>query len=154
MLHIFLDTSGSMQEMGKDRGVLYTLKSIIECIKNKLDYKIYDFASQELEPETLLKTKKFCDCKIDLKSLKFFLLGLEGPKIILSDGCFHKKDLENIKHPLFDFALSVGIDCKLENLKKLSKHVFESSNVVGLIDFLSVYLNANQDTTQGVDDEW
>lgn len=35
MINIFIDTSGSMSEMGKDSGVIYIIKSIFDYCKEK-----------------------------------------------------------------------------------------------------------------------
>ncbi len=133
MINVYIDTSGSMTEMGKDRGADYVAKSVvdycsalgIEAEVNKLDgYKIKDLGN-------------------------FFDSAVEN-SIFLSDGLFRYD-----KEKIFDIAISVGIDSDRKVLEKVAAKTFQSDDLVKALEYLIFYndlfLASERIMT---DDEW
>lgn len=143
-MNIYIDTTGSMIEMGKNSAVLYISKSIqdycsfksIETFFYKLDNtKISNLPSIEFSNNTT----------IDIDNIK-------NNSIILSDGLFDNKDKE-----IFDIAISVGIDASLDNLKKMSKKVFTSDEILSALEFLIFHNNLQMEIGKDLkddEDEW
>ncbi len=143
MINIYLDTSGSMSEIGKDSAQLYLAKSI----KDYFDFK---------EIETTFFTLNGCIIK-DLTFIKYSneikleTKNIESNSILLSDGLFYSEE----EH-IFNMAIYIGIDSDTSNLKKISTKVFSSDNILAGLEYLlfaNNLLNSNI-THEGDEDEW
>ncbi len=144
MINVYLDTSGSMSEMGKDSALVYLAKSIEDYC---------DFKS--------IKTTVFTlDGNIikDLKSIQYsnhtelVTNNIKLNSILLSDGLFYSE-----KENIFAISISIGIDSDITNLKKISTKVFSSDNIlVGLeyLQFANNLLSSNITNEEDDEDEW
>lgn len=142
MLNIFVDTSGSMSEMGKGSGVIYILKSIFDyCEEKQIEIKFYKLDSSKIENIMFLK---FND------NIKVFNTKKHLNSILISDGFLETED------DFFDISFAIGIDCDKINLNKISKKVFESENIVQAVEYLLFQNNILEDMIeQEADgDEW
>ena len=143
MIKIYLDTSGSMTEMGKKSAAIYIAKSIEDyCDFKFIENKIYQLDGVVIENLTSLKFSN--DIKIDLKD------PIEN-SILISDGLFESKDIK-----IFDVAISVGIDSDLLNLEKISKKSFTSDDILSALEYLVFHndlLETSLEEPEG-NDEW
>lgn len=107
MINIFIDTSGSMSEMGKDSGVIYIIKSIFDYCKEKnIKVTLFKLDGSTIENIFSLKfNEKIQSINID-KGLN---------TILISDGFLESED------DFFDISFAIGIDCNKVNLNKISK---------------------------------
>ena len=145
MINIYIDTTGSMIEMGKNSAVLYIAKSIQDyCAFNSIETSFYQLDGTKI---------------LDLESMKYsndiainFKDCIEN-SIILSDGLF---PLEN--KTIFDIAISIGIDADLDNLKIISKKVFTNDELLSALEFLlfhnTLQLDIIEDSKEEDNDEW
>lgn len=138
MINIFIDTSGSMSEMGKDSGVIYIVKSILDYCKIKnIQVALCKLDGSTIENIFSLKfNEKIQSINID-KGLN---------TILISDGFLESED------NFFDISFAIGIDCNNVNLNKISKRVFESENIVQAVEYL-VYQNNILENIMEIDDE-
>lgn len=145
MINIYIDTTGSMTEMGKNSAVLYIAKSIQDyCAFNSIETSFYQLDGTKI---------------LDLQSMKYsneIAINFENHiknSILLSDGLF---PLEN--KTIFDIAISIGIDADLNNLKIISKKVFTNDEVISALEFLlfhnTLQLDTIEESKEEDDDEW
>ncbi len=143
MINIYLDTSGSMFEMGKDSAQLYIAKSIKDYSNFKgLNTTFFTLNGTIMKDLTLIKYSN--EIKLETKNIK-------SNSILLSDGLFHSEE----EH-IFNMAISIGIDSDTSNLKKISTKVFSSDNILAGLEYLLFANNLlNSNITQKDDeDEW
>jgi hypothetical protein len=139
MINIFIDTSGSMSEMGKDSGVIYIVKSILDYCKIKnIQVVLCKLDGSTIENIFSLKfNEKIQSINID-KGLN---------TILISDGFLESED------NFFDISFAIGIDCDKANLNKISKRVFESENIVQAVEYLIYQHNILENIAETEDDE-
>jgi len=144
MINIYIDTTGSMTEMGKDSAVLYIAKSIEDyCDFKSIENCFYQLNGAAIKELTSLSFSN--DVRVDFKS------ELEN-SILISDGLF---EIEDIK--IFDVAISVGIDADIFNLEKISQKLFTSDNVLSALEYLIFHndlLESAPKILEEDDDEW
>ena len=142
MINIYLDTSGSMTEIGKDSALLYIAKSIE-------DY--YSFQSIE---STFLKLngeiiKNLTTIEYS-NNINLDMQNIRANSILLSDGLFNID-----KDDIFDIAISVGVDSNISNLKKVSSKLFLNDNILDALEYLMFQNNLlNSSSNEEEDDEW
>lgn len=143
MINIYIDTSGSMLEMGKDSALLYLAKSIEDyCSFKDINTNFFTLDTQVIKDLTSIKFSN--DIKLDTNNIK-------SNSILISDGLF-KSEEESI----FDISFSIGIDSDTLNLKKISTKVFSNDNIIDGLEYLiftNNLLNSNI-TQEEDDDEW
>jgi len=144
MINIYIDTTGSMTEMGKNSAVLYIAKSIEDyCSFKSIENSLYQLNGTVIKD--LISLSFSNDIKIDFKS------ELEN-SILISDGLFETEDIK-----IFDAAISVGIDADLFNLEKISQKLFTSDNVLSALEYLIFHndlLESAPKILEEDDDEW
>lgn len=145
MINIYLDTSGSMTEMGKDSALLYIAKSIEDYCNFKSIETLFFKLNGEIIKE-LTNIEYLNDIKLETQSIK-------ENSILLSDGLFNV-DTEDI----FDISISIGIDSDIFNLKKISNKVFSNDELLAALEYL-LFQNSLLDSCPEVeeevdDDEW
>lgn len=144
MINIYIDTTGSMTEMGKNSAVLYIAKSIEDwCSFKSIENCLYQLNGTAIKD--LISLSFSNDIKIDFKS------ELEN-SILISDCLFETEDMK-----IFDVAISVGIDADLFNLEKISQKLFTSDNVLSALEYLIFHndlLESAPKILEEDDDEW
>lgn len=142
MINIFIDTSGSMSEMGKNTGAIYIVKSILDyCEDKRITVFLFKLDGSIVD---------------DLLSLKFDeqlqMINLEKRlnTILISDGFIESED------NFFDISFAIGIDCDETNLNKISKRVFEPENIMQALEYLLFKNNILENAISNEDneDEW
>ena len=97
MINIYIDTSGSMLEMGKDSALLYLAKSIEDyCSFKDINTNFFTLDTQVIKDLTSIKFSN--DIKLDTNNIK-------SNSILLSDGLFNSEE-----ESIFDISFSIGID--------------------------------------------
>lgn len=144
MINIYLDTSGSMTEMGKNSAMLYVAKSL----QDYFYFKSIANTFYKLDGTTIT----------DLSSIEFSndikinsLNTLEN-SILISDGLFPSED-----KVMFNIAIAVGIDADLYNLEKISKKVFDNDDILSAMEYLIFHNNLLENISndsQEDKDEW
>jgi len=144
MINIYLDTSGSMSEMGKDSALLYLAKSIEDYWSFKgINTTIFTLDGNVIKNLKFIKYVN--DIKLDTNNIK-------SNSILLSDGLFYSE-----KEYIFDIAVSIGIDRDTTNLKKISTKVFSSDNILAGLEYLlfeNNLLPSNITSKEDDEDEW
>jgi len=139
MINIFIDTSGSMSEMGKDSGVIYIVISILNYCKEKnIQVAFFKLDGSTIENIFSLKFNE----KIQSININ---KGLNT--ILISDGFLESED------NFFDISFAIGIDCNKVNLNKISKRVFEPENIIQSIEYLVYQNNILENIVEIEDDE-
>lgn len=142
MINIYVDTTGSMTEMGKSSAALYIAKSIqdycdFKSVENHF-YKLDGTVIENLPSMTFSNT-----IKININDT------IEN-SILISDGLFKHE-----KNKIFNIAISIGIDADLPGLKKISHKLFDSDSVLSALEFLICHNNLLETTSKEFDnDEW
>ena len=144
MINIYIDTTGSMTEMGKNSAVLYIAKSI----QDYCDFKSIENCFYKLDGTSIknLPSMQFSN------NIRMNISDFVENSILLSDGLF---DSENKR--IFDIAISVGIDADLLNLKKISKKSFGNDDILSALEYLIFHNNLLETTTKELEeenDEW
>ena len=144
MINIYLDTSGSMSEMGKDSALVYLAKSIEDyCSFKGINTNFFTLDGNIVKD---LKSIQYSnDIELDTNNIKL-------NSILLSDGLFH-----NEKENIFDMAISIGIDSDISNLKKISTKVFSNDNILAGVEYLlfaNDLLPSNITNEEDDEDEW
>ena len=143
MINIYIDTSGSMLEMGKDSALLYLAKSIEDyCSFKDINTNFFTLDTQVIKDLTSIKFSN--DIKLDTNKIK-------SNNILISDGLFNSEE-----ESIFDISFSIGIDSDTLNLKKISTKVFSNDNIIDGLEYLiftNNLLNSNI-TQEEDDDEW
>ena len=146
MINIYLDTSGSMTEMGKNSAIVYVAKSIQDyCDFNAIKSCCYKLDGSIIENVPSVRFNNDLHTEID---------SVMNNSILISDGLFAFK-YENI----YDIAISIGIGADLHSLEKISKKLFENDNVLSALEYLifqNNLLDNDEVKESGVeeDDEW
>ena len=123
MINIYIDTTGSMTEMGKNSAVLYIAKSIQDyCNFKSIENYFYKLDGTSIDNLPAMQFSN--DMKMNIDD------AIEN-SILISDGLFESEDKE-----IFDVTISVGIDADLFNLKKVSKKMFDNDNVLSALEYL------------------
>ena len=145
MINIYLDTSGSMSEMGKDSALVYLAKSI----EDYCDFKSMKTTIFTLDGNIIknLQSIQYSN------NIELVTNNIKLNSILLSDGLF-RSEKENI----FDMTISIGIDSDITNLKKISTKVFSSDNILAGLEYLlftnnllSLNINSEEEDDE---DEW
>lgn len=143
MINIYIDTTGSMTEMGKNSAVLYIAKSI----QDYCDFKSIENCFYKLDGTSIgnLPSMQFSN------NIRMNINDFVENSILLSDGLF---DSENKR--IFDIAISVGIDADLLNLKKISKKLFGNDDILSALEYLIFHNDLLETTAKELeeDDEW
>jgi len=144
MINIYIDTTGSMTEMGKNSAVLYIAKSIEDyCDFQSIENYFYKLNGNIIKD---LPSMEFSnDIKINISDT------IEN-SILISDGLFKSED-----EKVFDISILVGIDADLLNLKKISKKVFDNDNVLSALEYLIFHNNLLKKISKELEeenDEW
>jgi len=147
MINIFIDTSGSMSEMGKDSGAIYVVKSIQDYSEfHNIKTDLYKFNGDTVSDVTSIKFNE----NIDNKLLKEFInsKNIMG-NILISDGLFNEEKLDNM------VSIAIGIDADIFNLEKVTSKVFKPENIIEAVEYL-LFINENNNTQEeeDEDDEW
>jgi len=144
MINIYLDTSGSMSEMGKDSALVYLAKSIEDYCSFKGINSVFFTLDGNIVKD--LKSMQYSNnIKLDINNIK-------PDSILLSDGLFNTE-----KENIFDMAISIGIDSDTANLKKISSKVFSSDNILAGLEYLlfeNTLLPSNNTSEEDDEDEW
>jgi len=147
MINIFIDTSGSMSEMGKGSGVIYVVKSIQDyCEFNSVKSNVYKLDGSIVSDILSIKFNE----NININLLRDFIRNenLVG-NILVSDGLFDEEILDNT------VSISIGIDADLYNLEKVSLNVFEPENIIEALEYLQfTNSDSNINKEEEDDDEW
>ncbi len=144
MINIYLDTSGSMTEMGKKSAVLYIAKSI----QDYCDFKSIENYFYKLDGTII---KDFPSMKFS-NDIKMNICDAVENSILISDGLFESEDKK-----IFDISISVGIDADLYNLKKISIEVFTNDEVLSALEYLIFNNDLLENSTEELEedeDEW
>jgi len=123
MINIYLDTSGSMSEMGKDSSLVYLAKSIEDYCNFKGINSIFFTLDGNI-----IKDLKFIQYS---NNIKLDTNNIKPDSILLSDGLFNIE-----KENIFDIAISIGIDSDTINLKKISTKLFSNDNILAGLEYL------------------
>jgi len=148
MINIFIDTSGSMSEMGKDSGAMYVVKSIQDyCEFHSVKSNLYKFDGNIVSDIYSIQFNE----NININSLRNFIKSknLVG-NILVSDGLFDEEILDNT------IAIAIGVDADIYNLEKVSLTVFEPENIIGALEYLRFINNdsKNIEEEEDEDDGW
>ena len=144
MINIYLDTSGSMFEMGKDSALVYLAKSIEDYCSVK-DINTIFFTLDGNIVKDLKSIQYSNDIELDTNHIK-------SDSVLLSDGLFNTE-----KENIFDIAISIGIDSDISNLKKISIKVFSNDNILAGLEYLlfaNDLLPSNITNEEDDEDEW
>lgn len=150
-LLVFVDTSGSMKEMGKhllERNLCRFIYQFVEYESNKyssIDVRFFmwsefvsEIAYSEDEGFFSIVPNGIADLDVLQRFFSTFNGNIESTHIlILSDGCFSDNQLSRYSTFVMDVpgltirAVAIGADANLERLKKLSsnKSVFLPENI-------------------------
>ena len=140
MVSVYIDTSGSMTEMGKDSALLYLAKSIEDyCYFKGIDTAFFTIDGNVVND---LKHIKYSN------DIKPNTINIQSNNILLSDGLFHSEE-----NNIFDIAISIGIDSDTTNLKKISSKVFSSDEILSGLEYLLYRNNLLNSNTAIEDDE-
>ena len=106
MFNIYIDTSASMNELGKSDSVEIIVKSLKEQFNDlKISYNIEQFIN------------------LDLSSI-------DDDSILISDGLFETHNIQK------GISVAVGIDANINNLKQVSKMVYTVDEITKLDDYI------------------
>ena len=144
MINIYIDTTGSMTEMGKNSAAIYIAKSIQDyCNFKSIENYFYKLDGTSIKD---LPSMPFSnDIRTNINDAK-------ENSILISDGLFKAEDKK-----IFDIAISVGIDADLLNLKKNSKKLFDNNNVLSALEYIIFHNNLLESTSKESEeenDEW
>ena len=146
MINIYLDTSGSMSEMGKDSALVYLAKSIEDYCNFKGINSIFFTLDGNI-----IKDLKFIQYS---NNIKLDTNNIKPDSILLSDGLFNTE-----KENIFNIAISIGIDSDTINLKKISTKLFSNDNILAGLEYLLftnnlLSLNITSEEEEDDEDEW
>jgi len=140
MIKILVDTSFSMNEVGKKDSIEMVLKSLIDELNlNNLEYKILDFEGKDID---------FRNFSLNNKQLNFDLL--DNNTILISDGLFEVKNLQK------GISIAIGIDADFSNLENLTKKVFNIDEILKVMDYVLYHFDISESKINLMedDDEW
>ncbi|EHP30567.1 hypothetical protein SMGD1_2044 [Sulfurimonas gotlandica GD1] len=148
MINIFIDTSGSMTEMGKDSAAIYAVKSIQDyCEFNNLQSTTYTFDGKIVDRITSIRFDK----NMNMNILNNFLSNSNLMyNILISDGLFNDEvKLNNL------ISISIGIDANIDYLEKATLKVFEPENIIAAIEYILFTYNTLSNIEEENDEyEW
>jgi len=122
MINIYVDESASMNELGKKDSVEVVLKSLVESFE---ELKI--------------------PCKIqNFKIIDFSLIN--DNTILISDGLIQAQEIKK------GISIAIGIDADIDNLKQISKKVFEVDEITKIEDH--ILHNIDIEIQEDDEDEW
>jgi len=137
MIKILVDTSFSMNELGKKDSIEMVLKSLTDELNlNNLEYKILDFEGKNID---------FKNFSLNNKQLNFDLL--DNHTILISDGLFEVKNLQK------GISVAIGIDANFSNLKNLTKKVFSIDEILKVMDYISYHFEISESKINLTEDE-
>lgn len=142
MINIFIDTSGSMSEMGKDSGSIYIVKTILDyCEEKDITVSFFKLDGSKINDLLSLKFNE---------QLQIIKLAKALNTILISDGFIE------IEEDFFDISFIIGIDCDERNLNKISKKIFEPENIIQALEYLLFQNNIleNVISNKNDEDEW
>jgi len=148
MINIFVDTSGSMSEMGKDSGTIYVVKAIQDyCDFHNIKNCLYSFDGEAID----MVHKITFDKNIDIEILhKTIINGSYIYNIVITDGLFNN----SMKFEK-SVAIAIGIDADTYLLEKFFSKLFEAENIIEAVEYLSFLNNEQTDVVEEEDDdEW
>ena len=139
MINVFLDNSGSMQEMGKKDGLIYVAKSLKDyCDFYGIKLSFFDICSETIAK---IENLKLTDRKPNFSH--------KDNSIFISDGLIKMQDLK------FDITISIGIDANIKNLENISKITLKPENSLFAIEYLLYSNNINLSSNENKqEDEW
>lgn len=148
MINIFIDTSGSMSEMGKDSGAIYVVKAIQDyCTFHNVQSEVYKFNGNTVSNIHSIRFNE----NINIDLLRDFIKNknLVG-NILVSDGLFAEEILDNT------VSISIGVDADIYNLEKVSSIVFEPENIIEALEYLlfTTSDSSNVQEEEDEDDDW
>ncbi|WP_276953298.1 hypothetical protein [Helicobacter rodentium] len=121
MFSVYIDNSGSMNEMDK----ISVVKYVAYAIPNATFY-LLNGEQIKLDSITLNNDNNLC-------------IEAEGRKILLSDGLF------NCDEKIFDIALAIGLDADVESLKKVANKVYILNDVVAFLESIHSNLSTHNE---------
>ena len=140
MIKILVDTSFSMNELGKKDSIEMILKSLIDELDfNNLEYKVLDFEGKNID---------FKNFSLNNKQLNFDLL--DDNTILISDGLLEVKNLQK------GISIAIGIDANFSNLKSLTKKVFNIDEILKVMDYVIYHFDISESKINLTEDkdEW
>lgn len=146
MINIFIDTSGSMSEMGKNSATVYVAKSIEDyCQLHNIDNSLYKFDGSVINSITNI----IFDENIDITILNQYITSNKlSSNIVITDGLYDKK------MEIGSLVISIGIDADDYYLEKTFQKVFVPENIIGAIEYLSYLDNSMANESEKDEDEW
>ena len=124
MINIYLDTTGSMTELGKDSALIYTAKSIQDyCDFKKIQTIFYSLDGTKIEKLNLISFSG--------KVVSFNADRIQSNSILISDGLFDISE-----HNIFDLSIALGVDADILRLQQISRKVYECDNVISAIEYM------------------
>lgn len=121
MFSVYIDNSGSMNEMDK----IEVAKYVAYAIPNATFY-LLNGEQIKLDSITLNNDSNLC-------------IEAEGRKILLSDGLF------NCDKKIFDIALAIGLDADINALKKMADVVYTTDNIMMFLESININLLTNDE---------
>lgn len=141
IINIYLDTSGSMVEMGKSSALLYIAKSIKDyCGFKSIETCFYKLDGIKI---TNLEVVKFTN---DVKLIKDTFL---SNSILISDGLF-----EIVGKELFDISIAVGVDADQRHLEAISHKSFTNDSIIDALEYLLFNKDLLGESLNKDEDEW
>lgn len=126
MFSVYIDNSGSMNEMDK----ISVVKYVAYAIPNATFYLL---SGEQVDLKSItLDNSKECNIKAD------------GIKILLSDGLFENGLLNDDKE-IFDIALTIGLDADAKSLKKVANKVYTLNDVVAFLESIHSNLSTHNE---------
>ena len=141
MINIYLDTTGSMLEMGKDSALVYIAKSIEDyCNLKQLQCSFYKLDTTNISKLESIKFSNDIQLKIE---------NIQQKSILISDGLFDFNE-----DTIFDLSISIGVDADLLKLKKISKKIFDNDNVLSALEYIIFKYDLLDSKIKEDEDEW
>lgn len=139
MISVFLDNTGSMQEMAKKEALIYTAKSIEDyCNFYGIQVSFFNISGQNISKIEELK----------ITNQKTFPTIKNSNSIFISDGLIESKDFQ------FDASIGIGIDADLKKLNEISKFVVKPENLIMAVDYLVCSNKIQLLSKNEQEDEW
>jgi len=141
VINIYLDTTGSMLEMGKDSALVYIAKSIEDyCNLKQLQCSFYKLDTTNISKLESIKFSNDIQLKIE---------NIQQKSILISDGLFDFNE-----DTIFDLSISIGVDADLLKLKKISKKIFDNDNVLSALEYIIFKYDLLDSKIKEDEDEW
>jgi len=143
MINIYLDTTGSMTELGKDSALVYIAKSIQDyCDFKKIQTSFYELDGTKIEKLNSISFSNSNPLNIEK---------IQPHNILVSDGLFDTNE-----NNLFDVSIALGADANQSQLKRISKKIYDVENTISAIEYMIVYydLLSSEKKESDDEDEW